>query len=61
MMAAAQSFGAAIGNMVAPHNIIAGSATVGLIGREGDILARTARACIMCAAIGGVLILASVL
>lgn len=59
MMAAAQSFGAAIGNMVAPHNVIAGSATVGLVGREGDILARTARACMICTALGGALVLAS--
>jgi lactate permease len=41
-MTAAQGVGAAVGNIVAPHNIIAGSATVGLVGREGDILRRTA-------------------
>ncbi|MFQ6547699.1 L-lactate permease [Aestuariibius sp. 2305UL40-4] len=56
-MAAAQSFGAAIGNVVAPHNIIAGSATVGLAGREGDILRLTARPCIIYAGIGGAIIL----
>jgi lactate permease len=33
-MTAAQGVGAAVGNIVAPHNIIAGSATVGLTGRE---------------------------
>jgi lactate permease len=52
-MAAAQGFGAAIGNVIAPHNIIAGSATVGLVGREGDILARTALPCAIYAGIGG--------
>lgn len=52
-MAAAQGFGAAIGNVIAPHNIIAGSATVGLIGREGDVLARTALACAIYVGIGG--------
>ncbi|WP_227272248.1 L-lactate permease [Roseobacter weihaiensis] len=57
MMAAAQSFGAAIGNAVAPHNIIAGSATVGLIGREGDILRLTAWPCLAYAGIGGAVIL----
>lgn len=41
VIAAAQSFGAAIGNTIAPHNIIAGSATVGLTAREGEVLART--------------------
>lgn len=40
-MAAAQGVGAAIGNAVAPHNIIAGTATVGLTGRDGQVLART--------------------
>lgn len=53
-LAAAQGFGAAIGNVIAPHNIIAGSATVGLFGREGEILAHTARPCALYAAIGGV-------
>lgn len=41
MMVAAQCFGAAIGNMVCPHNVIAGAATVGLAGKEGDVLRRT--------------------
>lgn len=41
VMAAAQGAGAAIGNAVAPHNIIAGTATVGLSGRDGEVLART--------------------
>lgn len=41
-MAAAQGLGAAIGNAVAPHNIIAGAATVGLTGREGLVLRLTA-------------------
>jgi lactate permease len=40
-MAAAQGAGSAIGNVVAPHNIIAGAATVGLVGREGAVLSRT--------------------
>jgi len=41
LMAAAQGVGAAIGNASAPHNIIAGAATVGLSGRDGEVLART--------------------
>lgn len=45
LLTAAQGVGAAVGNVIAPHNIIAGCATVGLAGREGDILARTAPAC----------------
>ena len=58
---AAQGFGAAIGNSVALHNIIAGAATVGLQGREGDILRKTAPVCLVCLAAAGVLVLAAVL
>ncbi|MBS91835.1 MAG: lactate permease [Rickettsiales bacterium] len=35
LMVASQSVGAAAGNMVAIHNVVAASATVGLLGREG--------------------------
>ena len=38
LMVAAQSVGAAAGNMIAIHNVVAASATVGLLGREGDVL-----------------------
>ena len=41
LMAAAQGVGAAIGNAVAPHNIIAGTATVGLTGRDDKVLRQT--------------------
>jgi lactate permease len=40
-MSAAQGFGAAVGNIICPHNIVAASATVSLVGREGEILRRT--------------------
>jgi lactate permease len=52
-MAAGQGFGAAVGNVIAPHNIITGAAAVGLKGREGDILARTVIPCIVYAGAGG--------
>src|SRR5690606_35314946 len=38
LVVAAQAVGAAAGNMVAIHNVVAASATVGLLGREGAIL-----------------------
>ncbi len=38
LMVAAQSVGAAAGNMVAIHNVVAASATVGLLGKEGYVL-----------------------
>jgi lactate permease len=57
-MLAAQSFGAAIGNLIAPHNIIAGAATVGLKDREGEVLAKTLMPCLLAALGGGALLLA---
>jgi len=57
-MTAAQGFGAAVGNIICPHNIIAGAATVGLSGQEGGVLTRTAVACAAYAFAGGALVLA---
>ncbi|CEA04995.1 L-lactate permease [Pseudomonas saudimassiliensis] len=41
MIVAGQSVGAAAGNMIAIHNVVAASATVGLLGREGITLRKT--------------------
>jgi lactate permease len=41
MLVAVQAVGAAAGNMVAIHNVVAASATVGLLGREGETLRMT--------------------
>jgi lactate permease len=41
MIVAIQAVGAAAGNMVAIHNVVAASATVGLLGREGVTLRKT--------------------
>ncbi len=41
MLIAAQAVGAAAGNMIAIHNIVAASATVGLLGREGQVIRLT--------------------
>ncbi len=38
---ALQAVGAAAGNMIAVHNVVAASATVGFLGREGAILRKT--------------------
>jgi lactate permease len=54
-MIAAQGFGAAVGNIICPHNIIAGAATVGLHGREGEVLRRTLAPCLVYTALGGLL------
>ncbi|HWV10676.1 L-lactate permease [Pseudomonas sp. GD03944] len=41
LIVAVQAIGAAAGNMVAIHNVVAASATVGLLGREGITLRKT--------------------
>jgi lactate permease len=41
MVVALQAVGAAAGNMVAIHNVVAASATVGLLGQEGNTLRKT--------------------
>ncbi len=41
MIVALQSVGAAAGNMIAIHNVVAASATVGLLGQEGATLRKT--------------------
>lgn len=56
-MAGTQGFGAAVGNMICPHNIIAGGATVGLSGQEGAIFQSTLGACVVYAILGGLLTL----
>ncbi|MGG5888963.1 L-lactate permease [Falsiroseomonas sp. HC035] len=57
---AAQGFGAAVGNIICPHNIVAGGATVGLGGREGEVMRRTLPACALYAALGGAATLVAV-
>ncbi len=37
----AQNAGAAVGNIICPHNVVAAAATVGLSGREGEVLRKT--------------------
>lgn len=51
----AQGFGAAVGNIVCPHNLVAASATVELVGREGAVLRRTLGIALGYALLGGVL------
>lgn len=41
VVVAVQAVGGAAGNMVTVHNVVAAAATVGLIGREGDLLRKT--------------------
>ncbi len=41
LIVASQAVGAAAGNMIAIHNVVAASATVGLLGKEGLVLRKT--------------------
>jgi len=51
----AQGFGAAVGNIICPHNIIAAGATVALTGQEGAVLRRTLGICLLYVGLGSLL------
>ena len=55
MIVALQAVGAAAGNMIAIHNVVAASATVGLLGREGATLRKTILPTLYYVAVIGVL------
>jgi len=58
-MVAAQGVGAAIGNVVCPHNVVAGAATVGLRGQDtGTILRLTLPSCLVFTVLAGGLVFA---
>jgi len=54
-MVALQAVGAAAGNMIAIHNVVAASATVGMLGREGYILRKTILPTIYYVAFAGII------
>jgi lactate permease len=58
LLAATNSSGAVTGKMISPQNIAVGVTTVGLIGREGDVLHRTFWHSVLLAGFLGVLALA---
>jgi lactate permease len=49
----AQGFGAAVGNIACPHNVVAGAATVGLEGKEGAVLRTTMPVAMLCVVVAG--------
>lgn len=55
IMAAAQTAGGSIGSMLAPAKVIVGTSTVGLTGREGEVIGKTLKYCLVLALILGVL------
>jgi len=60
VVVALQAVGAAAGNMVAIHNVVAASATVGILGQEGSILRKTIVPTIYYVTVVGILGLAAV-
>jgi lactate permease len=60
LIVAAQAIGAAAGNMVAIHNVVAASATVSLLGREGSILRKTIWPTLYCVLFTGLIALFAV-
>jgi lactate permease len=56
----AQNVGAAVGNPIAPHNIVAGGATVGLTGAEAPVMRGTIVTVVGYTLLGGLLALALV-
>jgi lactate permease len=60
VVVAAQGVGAAVGNIVCPHNIVAGAATVGLAGRESDVLRHTFVPCAVYLVLAGAAVAALV-
>jgi lactate permease len=60
LVVALQAVGAAAGNMIAIHNVVAASATVGLLGQEGSTLRKTVLPTIYYLAVVGLLGLGAV-
>lgn len=55
IMAAAQTAGGSIGSMLAPAKVIVGTSTVGLTGREGEVIGKTLKYCLVLAVFIGIL------
>lgn len=58
---AAQNFGAGVGNIVCPHNVVAGVATVNATGREAEVLRQTVLPCLLHLLAGGAVLSAILL
>lgn len=55
-MTAAQGYGAGVGNIICPHNIVAAGATVGLNGQEGEVLRQTLSVCLPSVVLAGAVV-----
>lgn len=55
IMASAQTAGGSIGSMLAPAKVIVGTSTVGLTGREGEVIGKTLKYCLLLGVFIGIL------
>lgn len=55
IMASAQTAGGSIGSMLAPAKVIVGTSTVGLTGREGEVIGKTLKYCLLLGVFLGIL------
>lgn len=55
IMASAQTAGGSIGSMLAPAKVIVGTSTVGLTGREGEVIGKTLKYCLILGVFLGIL------
>jgi lactate permease len=55
IMASAQTAGGSIGSMLAPAKVIVGTSTVGLTGREGEVIGKTLKYCLLLAVLLGII------
>jgi lactate permease len=60
LIIASQAVGAAAGNMIASHNVVAASATVGLLGMEGATLRRTILPTLYYVLLCGIIVMATI-
>ena len=60
LIIAAQAVGAAAGNMIAIHNVVAASATVGLLGMEGATLRKTILPTLYYVLFSGIIVMAAI-
>lgn len=60
LIIASQAVGAAAGNMIAIHNVVAASATVGLLGMEGATLRRTILPTLYYVLLCGIIVMATI-
>ena len=55
IIVALQAVGGAAGNVICVHNVVAASAVVGMVGREGDVIRKTALVFLYYAIVAGMI------